>query len=84
MYIKVFRFRVSNWSSSPCSDDRAKTSYYDAQAQLASENEIAKTINKFISDKNVISISVNTVDVAYHNNARGNTIDLIYTILWKN
>ena len=83
MKIKVFRFRVNNASSNPCSDDLQKEWYQKGIKEIASEEMIEKTVNDFIEDKNVISITVTSVDAHYHNNARGNTIDLIYTIMYQ-
>ena len=83
MKIKVFKFRVNNASSHPCSDDLQKEWYQKGIKEIASEKMIEKTVNDFIEDKNVISITVTSVDAHYHNNARGNTIDLIYTIMYQ-
>ena len=81
--VKVFRFRVSNAASSPLKDDEYEKWFIQSKKELVSENYIEKTINKFIEDKDVVDIKINNVDVNYHNNARGNTIDLVYTIMYK-
>lgn len=83
MKIKVFRFRVSNWTSSPWSDDKTTDRYKEGQKLLATEDDIERTVNDFICDKKNVSITVTHVDVNYHNNARGNTIDLIYTVMYE-
>lgn len=83
MKIKVFRFEVSNWTSSPMSRDVGSERFKTSQDELISEEVIENTINKFINGKLVESISVNTIDIEYHNNGRGNTIHLIYTISYK-
>jgi hypothetical protein len=83
MKIKVFRFKVSNWTSSCSDEDKKGTRYKDKQAELATEEQIEQTINDFIKDKCDVSITVTPVDVDYHNNGRGNEIDLIYTIMYR-
>ena len=69
--IKVFRFQVC--------DFQTKTEDYE---KVKTEDTIEKTINEFIKDKSDVEIKVNTVDVKYHNNARCNTIHMIYTIVY--
>ena len=83
MRIKVFRFKVSNWSSSAFEDDKKNLNYKQAQSELVTEEQIEKTINGFIKDKKNVSITVTPVDVHYHNNGRGNDIDLIYTVMYQ-
>lgn len=81
--VKVFRFRVSNAASSPLKDDEYDKWFIQSKKELVSEKSIEQTINKFIEDKDVVDIKINNIDVRYHNNARGNTIDLVYTIMYK-
>lgn len=81
--IKVFKFEVSNWSSAAFTDQIGTQKHKNAQARLATEEKIESTIDDYIADKEVISINANTVDLHYHNNGRGNTIQLIYTILYS-
>lgn len=85
MKVKVFRFRVSNAASSPWPEDYKKDWFKETLAELKSENDIERIINEFLykEAKKVLEIKVNTVDVEYHNNARGNTVDLVYTILYE-
>lgn len=85
MKVKGFRFRVSNAASSPCPEDYKKDWFKERLAELKSEKDIERIINEFLykEAKKVLDIKVNTVDVEYHNNARGNTVDLIYTILYE-
>lgn len=83
MRVKVFRFKVSNWTSSAFESDKEKSNYYDSLKELVSEHDIEESVNSFITDKEVVSITVTPVDVHYHNNGRGNDIDLVYTILYK-
>ena len=81
--IKIFRFRVSNATSSPFSGDEKSEWFMKAKKEIWSEKKIEKTINDFIADKDIVDIKINNVDVQYHNNGRGNTIDLVYTITYK-
>lgn len=74
--VKIFKFLVSdygylqkNWNYSPPRVDSVDT--------------IEGTINNFICYKEVVSISVNNVDVAYHNNGGSNKVQLVYTIVYK-
>ena len=83
MKIKVFKFEVSNASSSALKDDLGSSWFRNKQAQLKSPSEIENIINDFCRDKYVVDVKVNNVDVSYHNNARGNTIELWYTIIYK-
>ena len=81
--IKVFRFMVSNWASGATDDDKSGAYYNRAIREIKTESDIETEINAFTKNKNVVNILVNNVDVKYHNNARGNTIDLIYTIIYE-
>ena len=81
--VKVFRFRVSNAASGPLKGDEHEEWFIQDKKELVSEKSIEETINKFIEDKDVVDIKINNIDVRYHNNARGNTIDLVYTIMYK-
>ena len=81
--VKVFRFRVSNAASSPLKGDEHEKWFIQGKNELVSEKSIEQTINKFIEDKDVMDIKINNVDVRCHNNARGNTVDLVYTIMYK-
>lgn len=82
--VKLFRFRVSNNTSIAFNGDKGTKWYIQDAKELHSEIVIENVINRFLLDKELISLNVSTVDVGYHNNARGNTIDLIYTITYKN
>lgn len=83
MKIKVFRFKVSNWSSSAFEDDKKHSDYKQAQNELVSEAQIEYVVNGFIKNKQNVSIMVTPVDVHYHNNGRGNDIELVYTIMYQ-
>ena len=83
MKIKVFKFEVANASSSPFADDRNSSWFSKKQARLSTPSAIEKTINKFTATVKVEDIKVSTVNVHYHNNGRGNTIELWYTILYS-
>lgn len=86
--IKVFRFEVSNASSSPCNQDVDTAWYKKAQSRLATETDIEDTINEFLKTikyrgMKFVSLEVTPIPVNYHNNGRGNAIHLVYTILYK-
>ena len=83
--IKVYEFEVSNASSSPCSEDYKEIWFGKELDKLSSTYEIEHTINDFLETNNyiLVDLKVNNVDINYHNNARGNTIKLVYTIIYK-
>lgn len=81
--VKIFKFEVSNASSSPLSDDERKDWFKKAQKKLVTAEHIEETINSFIKDKSVQDIKVNNVDEKYHNNGRANTVFLVYTIIYN-
>lgn len=87
MYIKTFRFRVSNATTQCFTEDKDKSWFSEGQKELVSEEDITKRINKYINtsipDRKVIDIKITPIDVKYHNNGRSNTIDLIYTIMYE-
>ena len=81
--VKLFKFEVSNWSSRPIGKDSVTIAYEQSQAELVSEEDIEFVINAFISDKKVAAIDVRTIEINKHNNGRGNTVHLLYTILYS-
>ena len=85
MKIRVFRFRVSNPASYILRDDEKTEWFNERKCELYCPEEIEEIVNDFINSKGVkvIDIKVNTVEVHYHNNARGNTVDLVYTIMYE-
>lgn len=83
MKIAVFKFEVSNPARCPLKGDETYSWYTASLDRLADADEIEYEINRFCEDKDVVDIKVNTVDAQYHNNARGNTIELWYTIMYK-
>ena len=87
MYIKTFRFTISNAASVAFSEDKEKDWYAKRVAELVTPEKIDKEINKFLNksipDREVVDVKITSVDVHYHNNGRSNTIDLIYTIMYK-
>lgn len=83
MKIKVFKFKISNWTSVCFDEDKRTPDYKAKQAELATEEQIEQTINDFIKDKQNVSITVTPVDVHYHNNGRSNDIELVYTIMYQ-
>lgn len=81
--VKIFKFRVSNASSSVSEEDVNSAWYKKTKSLLQTEEEIESTINDFIKDKTLIDIKINTIEVNWHNNGRGNTVDLVYTIIFS-
>lgn len=80
--VKVFKFEVSNWAAGPLVKDVGEKSYRAAYDRIDSPLVIENTINSFLEDKFLLSITVNKVETHYHNNGRGNLIHLFYTILY--
>jgi len=83
MKVKVFRFRVSNASSHAFNDDKGAKWYNEALEELDNTEWIEQVINEFCEEHNVVNIVTNAIEVHRHNNARGNTIDLIYTVMYN-
>ena len=81
--VKIMRFCVCNATTVCCVGDENTSWYKDSVNEVSSIAEIENIVNDFIGDKVVVDIMVNTIDVLYHNNARSNTVDLIYTIVYK-
>ena len=81
--VKVFKFRVSNAASAPCKGDRFDDWFLEKQGELVSEKDIEETVNNFIACKDIVDIKINSIDVQYNNNDRGNTVDIMYTIMYK-
>ena len=82
MKVKVLKFQVSNATSSLCKGDEKERWAHDMASMLDTPSKVEGALNDFCNGKNIIDIKVNTVDVNYHNNARGNKIELWYTILY--
>lgn len=82
MKIQLFRFRVSNAASQAFDSDRSEKWFTNRLRELDDEEYIEDTVNDFIKNKKNVQIIVTPVDVHYHNNGRGNTIDLVYTIMF--
>ena len=83
MKIKVFKFEVSNAANCPLRGDENERWFDIKQSKLVTPEKIEKIINDFCSDKSIVNININNVDVQYHNNGRGNTIELWYTIMYN-
>lgn len=83
--IKVFEFEISNASSAPTRDDLSMSWYREAQKKIVSPEQIEEEINNFIEmcTQEVIDIKTNVYEVHYHNNGRGNTNKIIYTIIYR-
>lgn len=82
MRIKVFRFRLSNWTSSPLKDDRLNPRFKEQSLLVDTPERIESIVNGFCSEHDVVDIKTTHIDVEYHNNARGNTIDVLYSIVY--
>ena len=83
MKVKVFKFEVSNACRCEYEGDSRERWFQISKNQLITPEKIERTINDFCCGKNIVNISINNVDVKYHNNARGNTIELWYTIMYN-
>lgn len=83
--IKVFEFEISNASSAPTRDDLSMSWYREAQKKIVSPEQIEEEINHFIDiyGAEVIDIKTNVCEVCRHNNGRGNTNKIIYTIIYR-
>ena len=83
--IKVFEFEISNASSAPTQGDLGEPWYSREQKKIASPEQIEEEINRFIDmcGAEVIDIKTNICEVRYHNNGRGNTNKIIYTIIYR-
>ncbi len=81
--VKVFKFEVSNQTSSPIDGDERSAGFREAACRISSQEHIDNALNAFLRDVKLISMHTNTIDVKYHNNARGNTIWLVYTIVYE-
>lgn len=82
--IKTFRFTVSNAASTNLPDDQNNKHFRELATKIATPEIIDKTINDFLAGRILVDIKSTTVDIHYHNNARGNTIDMIYTVIYRN
>ena len=81
--VKVFSFVVSNWTSHGFEKDCFNENYKDYKQAIYTAEQIEKVINDFAKTAHIISINVSTIDEHYHNNGRGNTIVLFYTVLYN-
>ena len=83
--IKVFEFEISNASSAPTTDDLSMSWYRVAQKKIVTPEKIEEEINRFLeaSGAEVIDIKTNVCEVRCHNNGRGNTNKIIYTIIYR-
>lgn len=83
--IKIFEFLVSNATSSPCSGDEKERWYQQKIYDVCSPTYIERTLNDFLEANKciLVDLKVNNVDVYYNNNARGNEIKLVYTMIYK-
>ena len=83
---KTFQFLVSNHAGNPhMSESPEFTASMNAKYPIVSETEIDTEVNKWISKNkaDVVSISVNPYTIHRHNNARNDSVVLVYTLLYK-
>ena len=82
---KTFQFLVSNHAGNPhMSEDTGFTASMNAKYPIKSEAEIDAEVNKWISKNkaDVVSISVTPYTIHRHNNARNDSVVLVYTLLY--
>ena len=83
---KTFQFLVSNHAGNPhMREDPGFTASMDAKYPIVSETEIDTEVNRWISKSkaDVVSISVNPYTIHRHNNARNDSVVLVYTLLYR-
>jgi hypothetical protein len=83
---KTFQFLVSNHAGNPhMSEDPGFTASMNAKYPVKTEAEIDAEVNRWISKSkaDVVSISANTYTIHHHNNARNDSVVLVYTLLYK-
>lgn len=85
MKIKVFKFEVTNFTTTYNAEDRRKANQYqiDAMNRIYEPEEIEDIINDAIKGLNVVDIKVNVLHTDYHNNGRSNTMHMVYTIMYQ-
>lgn len=83
MRVKTFMFEVTNWSSRAFDDDKNTQSFRESKAKLKSAEEIDEEVNHFCDSVKVADIQTSVLHQQYHNNGRGNTMILVYTILYS-
>lgn len=83
--VKIFEFEISNASSAPLNGDMKEPWYANERRKIVSTDEMEEIINCFIecATKRIIDIKVNIYEVRYHNNGRGNTNHIVYTIIYE-
>lgn len=81
--IKTFKFTICNAASHPMRVDTAEAWYQKKIKEIVSPETIDQTINDFLKDKKFISMNVTPIAEHYHNNARGNTVTALYTIMYE-
>lgn len=85
MKIKVFKFEVTNFTTTYDAEDKRKANQHqiDAMNRIYEPEEIEDIINDAIKGLNVVDIKVNVLHTAYHNNGRSNTMHMVYTIMYQ-
>lgn len=74
--VKVFKFEVSNnIGQNPLVNNKS--------TNLVTPKAIEDTVNDFIKDKILSDIKINTITTLCYNNGQHNTVEMVYTILYK-
>ena len=83
---KTFQFLVSNHAGNPLMSESPEfTASMNANYPIKTEAEIDTEVNGWISRNkaDVVSISANTYTIHRHNNARNDSVVLVYTLLYR-
>ena len=82
---KTFQFLVSNHAGNAhMSENPEFAASMNASYPVKTEAEIDTEVNRWISKNkaDVVSISANTYTIHRHNNARNDSVVLVYTLLY--
>lgn len=83
---KTFQFLVSNHAGNAhMSENTEFTASMNAKYPVKTEAEIDTEVNRWIykNKADVVSISVNPYTIHRHNNARNDSVMLVYTLLYR-
>lgn len=85
MKVKVFKFEVTNFTTTFDAKERSNANRYqiDAMNMIYEPEEIEEIINDAIKNLDVVDIKVNVLHTKYHNNGHGNTMHMVYTIMYQ-
>jgi len=83
--IKTFEFEVSNAARYYLNGDTSTAWFKTDLSRLTNTEGIDEIINTWIEENHPVieDIKIVPVDVNFHNNGRGNTIHLFYTIIYR-